>query len=318
MGMELRRKKRIDDLEKRILELESSYKQLVEQMEQKENDDRNKMWFLKHNYDEILAKLMLDGVEHFKPGNRKAIQCLKDKYKGERVFLIGNGPSLKAEDLESIKDEYSFGCNRIPLIYKDTTWRPTFYIGTDGELIHKKGYDLKLVEENKETEYIFLTTRDFEVTADVSRTIYFPMIDRYEVPADFSYDICAGVYDARTVVYMALQLIVYMGFKKIVLLGMDGGWPTKIGEDGRRIIDYDQPVHFSEEYDDEELKEFLNSWVDFNHLKECGLRDLVEVWSEVKYFLEKKDIEVLNATRGGRIEVYDRVNLEELFDSTEN
>lgn len=293
--------------------VQSDNKQLVDKMMQKEKDYKSQMWFMKHTYDELLSKLMLDGAEQIKPGNREKLLSLKDKYAGKRVFLIGNGPSLKASDLDMIKDEYSFACNRIPLIYKDTVWRPTFYIGTDGELMERKRNDLNLVEKEEKTEYIFLTTRDLELTKQISRTLYFPMIDRFEIPADFSYDILKGVYDARTVVYMALQLIVYMGFREVVLLGMDGGWPTKIGEDGRRIIDFNQPVHFAEEYDDEDIKSFLNSWVDFNNLKECGLRDLVEVWEQVKYFLDMKNVKVLNATRGGLIENYERVQLEELL-----
>lgn len=305
--------RRIADLEKRVLEMEGSNQQLMEKLEKKENDYRSQMWFMKHTYDEMLSKLMLDGVEQIKPGNRDKIRSLQGKYEGKRIFLIGNGPSLKACDLDLIQGEYSFACNRIPLIYKETAWRPTFYIGTDGEYIKVHNGDLTLVEKEEKTEHIFFTARDMELTQHIMRTVYFPMIDRYEIPADFSFDIQKGVYDARTVVYMALQIIVYMGFCEIILLGMDGGMPTKTGEDGRRIIDYSKPVHFSEEYDDENMKRFLNSWVDFDHPKACGMRDFAQVWSEVKYFLDLKNVKVLNATRGGRVEAYRRVDLEELL-----
>ncbi len=48
-----------------------------------------------------------------------------------RAFFIGNGPSLTAEDLDLLKDEVTFGCNRIDLIYPETEWRPTHYVFTD-------------------------------------------------------------------------------------------------------------------------------------------------------------------------------------------
>jgi len=56
--------------------------------------------------------------------------CIK-KYKGHysgRCFIVGNGPSLANTNLDLIKDEISFGMNRIPLIYNKTKWRPTYYI----------------------------------------------------------------------------------------------------------------------------------------------------------------------------------------------
>ena len=48
----------------------------------------------------------------------KAILELKDIHKGERAFIIGNGPSLKEEPteaLEALNDELTFTCNRLPL-----------------------------------------------------------------------------------------------------------------------------------------------------------------------------------------------------------
>ena len=33
------------------------------------------------------------------------LKKLKDLYAGKRCFIIGNGPSLRKEDLESLKDE---------------------------------------------------------------------------------------------------------------------------------------------------------------------------------------------------------------------
>ena len=51
----------------------------------------------------------------------------KDIHKGERCFIVGKGPSLKMEDLEKIKGEYSFSVNSIVLSFADTTWRPPYY-----------------------------------------------------------------------------------------------------------------------------------------------------------------------------------------------
>ena len=48
-----------------------------------------------------------------------------------RTFVIGNGPSLKVEQLNKIIPEVSFGVNRIHLLYDQTAWRPDYYVYMD-------------------------------------------------------------------------------------------------------------------------------------------------------------------------------------------
>ena len=53
----------------------------------------------------------------------------KDCHKGQRVFLIANGPSLADTNLNLLKDEVTIAMNRISLIYdKNPDWRPTYYL----------------------------------------------------------------------------------------------------------------------------------------------------------------------------------------------
>lgn len=48
-----------------------------------------------------------------------------------RAFIIGNGPSLKSDQLDKLIDEVTFGVNRIHLIYDQTSWRPTQWVMMD-------------------------------------------------------------------------------------------------------------------------------------------------------------------------------------------
>lgn len=45
-----------------------------------------------------------------------------------RAFIVGNGPSLNETPLELLNGEHSWGVNRIHLIYPRTTWRPTYMV----------------------------------------------------------------------------------------------------------------------------------------------------------------------------------------------
>ena len=41
-----------------------------------------------------------------------AHETLSDFHKGERCFIIGNGPSLRETELTKLKGEFTFGLNR--------------------------------------------------------------------------------------------------------------------------------------------------------------------------------------------------------------
>jgi len=53
---------------------------------------------------------------------------LAGAFAGERLFLIGNEPSLADTPLDALQDEYLMAMNRIDLIYDAVDWRPDFYI----------------------------------------------------------------------------------------------------------------------------------------------------------------------------------------------
>lgn len=48
-----------------------------------------------------------------------------------RAFVIGNGKSLKAQDLDLLKGEITFAMNGIRDIYPFTDWRPTHWLKVD-------------------------------------------------------------------------------------------------------------------------------------------------------------------------------------------
>mgnify|MGYP003295767544 CR=1 FL=1 len=78
------------------------------------------------------------------------LKSLKDKFDGQRCFLIGNGPSLSAEDLEKVRGEYSFSCNKIYKAFDKTNFRPCFYIVDDYALV-KEDYENIIKVPSKET-----------------------------------------------------------------------------------------------------------------------------------------------------------------------
>ena len=74
------------------------------------------------------ARALNDSLAHLKtwpeaafhPWRRNTInqlRTLKDSHQGQRCFIMGNGPSLAKTDLSKLKNEFTFGMNRIYLAF---------------------------------------------------------------------------------------------------------------------------------------------------------------------------------------------------------
>lgn len=210
----------------------------------------------------------------------------KDKYKGRKCFVIGNGPSLKYEDLERIGNNHivSFGSNRIFEIYETTWWRPNYYVASDG-LVPMMYMDSIM----KYDVPVFM--KDF-VGFDsdmVSETFRYQENDYNEPLPRFSDDISKCIYRSATVTNDILQIAVYMGFNEIYLLGVD--------------CNYIQGSYSNY----------------FNNTKEPDTAihrtdNMVLAFESAKRYTEMNGVKVYNATRGGKLEVFERVDFDSLFE----
>ena len=86
------------------------------------------------------------------PWRRESIRklnLLKDAHKGERCFLIGNGPSLKHTDLSLLKNEFSFGFNRIFLAAEELNFTPSCLVSINDLVIEQSAQEFRALEMPK-------------------------------------------------------------------------------------------------------------------------------------------------------------------------
>ncbi len=101
---------------------------------------------------QLYAKKRREFIKRYKElptteNENNQLLSLKNKYKGERIFLIGNGPSLNKTPLELLEDEYTFGVNRIYLLFDRINWRPTFYTVNDWEVGSDNASEINELED---------------------------------------------------------------------------------------------------------------------------------------------------------------------------
>ena len=93
----------------------------------------------KNIYDAIRRVPQLPDA-YLHPWRRESIQrikAFKDIHKGKRVFIIGNGPSLKRTDLSKLKNEFTFGMNRIYLLFPELGFATTYFVSINDLVIEQ-------------------------------------------------------------------------------------------------------------------------------------------------------------------------------------
>lgn len=228
------------------------------------------------------------------------LQRFKNIHKGKRAFIIGNGPSLTMEDLNVlyVNNEICFGLNKIHKIFNQTAWRPTYICMTDARVINACEDRL---EEIAEESIVFMADRYCYSKADKKENVqYVHLKSEYFKPnlPGFSDDIVNGVYWGATVTYdLGLQVAAYMGIKEIYLIGIDHNNVGSVIDPGNHFI----PDYF----ENDEAGIYKNVVADFDAM------DLA--YEKAERYSREHGFRIYNATRGGKLEVFERVNLDLLF-----
>ena len=225
---------------------------------------------------------------------------MKNVYSGKRCFIICNGPSLKAADLDVLKEhgEITFASNKIDKIFPKTAWRPTYYSVSD------EGYQftLKKTMNAIPAQCKFFRSESFINTWNVKGNCIWLNEDGnrdYLENPQFSDDCSQIVYAIATVTYILLQLAVHMGFKEIYIIGCDNSYGLERRKDGS-IVNTGQTSYFDGS-NEKDQKAVGSSW------------EMNIAYEYARKWADEHDIVIKNATRGGYLEAFERVNFEDLF-----
>lgn len=240
--------------------------------------------------------------------SRNAI--FKDRHKGQRGFVIVNGPSLKKQDIRLLNKEITFvvsGFWKHPVIEH---WQPTYYSILDKNFFTDEDsvrtFFAEMNNRIKESTFFLPLLRGYDFNkkhgyVDFDKTYYiaangepFPSVDLTSLIQGF-----AGVSA------FALAQAIYMGCNPIYLLGFDHDYLANRGVDH----------HF---YDGGTIKDAKNASVPladripYDVEMEANLR-LWKNYRSLQAVAEKANIKIFNATMGGYLDVFDRVSYEEII-----
>ena len=238
------------------------------------------------------------------PWRRESIRRLaafKDIHKGKRAFIIGNGPSLKQTDLSKLKDEFTFGLNRIYLMFAELGFSTSYLVSVNDLVIEQCAAEIAAQPMPK-----FLSWRSHRFFTDQfpnSQSTNLPtfLYTSYDNPA-FTANAAARLWEGATVTYVALQLAFFMGFEQVILIGVDHNFTTQGKANTTITSEGDDPNHFSGQY--------------FGKGFRWQLPDLET--SEIGYRMARTAYQqagrtVLDATVGGKLTIFPKADYNSLF-----
>jgi hypothetical protein len=162
--------------------------------------------------------------------NDVALKKLKNKHCGKRIFIVGSGPSLRVDLLDSLTTEVSFGMNQIYKVFPYTDWRPSYVVISDSLVAENFGNELL----DKYDGTILASAHLTSILGLSPRIIYFRKtheIYSNEFP-DFSTNALLRVVGGFTSAYLCYQLAWYFGARVLYTLGIDASYQYETAKTG--------------------------------------------------------------------------------------
>ena len=234
------------------------------------------------------------------PLNRqdREICRLKNSHVGKRAFVIGNGPSLRVSDLELLRNEITFGSNKVYLAFDQTAWRPTYYSVSDRLVAKNNAAKIRTLDLRK-----ILSDEVKEYFPDVTDVLWFHELFG---TGDFSQNLLLGSCAGATIIYHQLQIAFYMGITEVYILGADFSFNVPAAKVATNVPGYTVAL--------ESKGESNHFHPDYRKPGEIwGVPDLDEQlrsFTKAKEVYESAGRKIINSSRQTKLEVFSRVPLE--------
>jgi hypothetical protein len=242
----------------------------------------------------------------------------RNYHKGQRCFILGSGHSINEQDLTLLHNDIVMTQNHFHAHKDIKLINPKYHV-----LVPKyqpKDFDqdwrewfLSMEERLPKSTDLFLDLNSKYLTDDLqifSGRSYFIKTGFSNVVQKIApIDITNPIYTVPTVLTECLAIAIYMGFSEIYLLGMDLDQIYQLyrGDSRDNLRFYGSSPITSNESEREAEKLLASSgmdWISFWMIwNQCNL---------LRNVANAKNVKIMNATKGGILNVFDRCIYEEI------
>jgi len=240
---------------------------------------------------------------------------LRELHKGERCFILCNGPSVKRQDIAGLRNEHVFSVSSGYHHPDYSTISPAYHfvpqltygrLTPDDAVTWFREMDSKL---GRAILFLNYTERALVEKAELFRerevryvTFSGSLVDYDPLTMP---DISARIPGVQSVAIMCLMAAMYMGFREIYLIGTDhDSFRT-----GAYTYFFEPTVLKGKDPSTDADGKLVAGWYD----ELSGLAALWEQYRIIKRMAEHHGIQIFNATSGGELDEFPRVNLESVI-----
>lgn len=236
-------------------------------------------------------RYFIDNATYRFRADKARIGALRNKYVGQPMLVVGNGPSLNSTPLDRFADVPSIGMNKIDLIYEKTRWRPDLVVCLNTLVAqqHQEKFANSPVPVYVSWKARSLIRRENRSKVDYFNSLY---------GRAFSTNAINGFGSSATVTYIALQMAYWMGANPIVLLGVDHNF------------NYTGPKATYQKREGPDTNHFDPNY--FGSGGYWGTPDLDQSerdYREARRALENDGRRVFDATIGGKLDVFEKIDI---------
>lgn len=256
--------------------------------------------------------------------NEGLMNCLKnnikfkDIHKGERCFILGNGPSLKEQDLSCLKNEILFTVNQFMRADYANVLHSSYHFWADPAFFSNDDVnsteimDLMLSAHKETITFFDSIGYDFVMNNGIDKKIQCSFFKTgLSIFDSVSTEFDGLVSNCATIVQYAVLLAIYMGFSEIYLLGCDmTGIVTMIQAKENEALSggYSYEMSITEKQRVSNLASRVSMESQF-----FGWGRMCAGYRILGEYCKQHDILLANSTHGGVLDNLPRVALESLF-----
>lgn len=246
--------------------------------------------------------------------------AFRDRHRGERCFILCNGPSVNKQNIKPLKNEHVLSVSSGYLHADFATIDPEYHfvpqltyglITTDDVIAWFREMDARLGRAT-----VFLNSTEAELVRreglfperNVHYTAFYKVFSDYD--PDIKPDLASNIPGPQSVVVMCLMAAIYMGFTKIYLLGTDHDQFRS----GQYSYSFEPTVLKGKDTSANSEGELIGGWHD-------ELAALAVLWGQyrvVRKMAERHGVQIFNATAGGELDEFPRVELSSVLASAES
>jgi hypothetical protein len=278
-------------------------------------------WLVPPGFQDLLRKWKGDLEAMGAPGavlaeNEKLRDCHKDR---KRCFILATGPSIRTQDLRSLKGETCIALSNFCVHPLYSEIRPEYYCvpklsfppyTIDDGVRWFTDIDSKMGDAK-----IFLAVGDRDMVQAhklfPGKTVHYLGFGRsWDDVESNGIDLTKPLCKVQSAPVIALQVAIFMGFKEIYLLGCDHD----------HLQHYGVTRHFYEEKEHVIARNAATLKAEWGAFEE-ELRRYNVLWSQyraLRLWAEPRGIRIFNATPGGLLFSFERVRFESLFDGAKS